>query len=1042
MKSTHWDAAGGSDPECLKSLRKSIRPCCCAPGMDRRSFLRLVGAGSAAAFALPVMAGPFDNPNFDVNIPADKKLDPDWVKALFARGGPEIFSKRQLDNIAMPIGGICAGQACLSGDGRMIQWGVIETPMEIRQGFALRIVSGGRTQTHPLTREAFPDLTFRGEYPIAKIEYRHESIPVETKLEAFSPFIPLNADDSGLPATIFHFTLKNTSGDPVEATIAGGLENGFCFSNRYSVAGARRNQIARGPEVTVVNCTGAPGHTHPKAAPPRSEIIFEDWTKATFEGWTVEGGSFGPGPVPRDVLEKRWGSVGGEGSRLVSSVLTSRKVAATGNLTSAPFTISRNYIHVWVGGGGQEGNLVRLLVDGKVAETQTGSNDDSLSPHILDVRDFQGRQGTLEICDASINTRVNAGRITFSDVPPKEEKIDGLPDYGTTALALLGPPAEVGMARGAIGFDGDPGDDVSVPLSKPLIGTLGRTVRLDPGQSADVAFVVAWHYPNLTLDQLGSVGRHYATRFDSAQAVARYVAANFDRLAASTRLWRDTWYDSTLPYWFLDRTLLNVSTLATSVCYRFADGRFWGWEGGPGCCTGTCTHVWSYAHSMGRLFPELERDTRERVDLGISLIPDSGVIGFRGEFDMTLAVDGQAGTILRIYREHQMAPDSSFLKRNWNKIKLAYKPLFALDPHEQGILDGPQMNTLNRVWFGRNSWMSSMYCAAVRAGEQMAGEMGDAEFAGKCRTIAEAGFKNIPARLYNGEYFFSTLDPKHLDTLNSGDGSYIDQVYGQSTAFQLGLPRILPKKETRNALSNLWKYNFSPDAGAYFAARKTGRRFVNPGDAGLIMCTFPRTDWDYVKACGGDAGPDSFAYYLVETWTGNEYQVASHMLWENMLLEGFAVVRAIHERYGPLRRNPWSEIECGEHYSRAMASHGAFIAACGYEYHGPLGHIGFAPRLSPEHFRAPFTAAEGWGTYSQTIKAEKMEAGLEVQHGRLRLRTINLTMDTAPTAPEAKATLDGISTPVSCILADGRLQLRFPSEIIIPEGQKLSIEIA
>lgn len=1022
---------------------------CCAPSsVDRRTFIRRVGAGTIVTLGagLPVLGDPLDNPNFDVNIPADKGLKPEWLKALFERGEPEVYTGKQLDRVGMPIGGICAGQVNLSGSGRLVDWRVIENAKELAQGFALRIVAGGKTRTHPFTRDEFRDLTFRGEYPIARIEYTRADVPVQTNLEVFSPFSPLNVDDSSLPATIFHFTLKNTSSDPLEATLAGGLENGFCIYNRYGVPGQRRNQITRDPQVTVLDCTGSFTTDKLGNAAPRPDIIFENWEKPTYEGWTVEGNAFGSGPIPRADIEKQMGKIGGESPRLVNSFITGKGDRATGKLTSAPFTISRNFINAWVGGGDMEGKVgINLVIGGKVVETQTGARENQLSLHFFDVRPYQGKQATLEIIDSSGDTwaQVGVGRITFSDIAAEGLKPDKLGDMGTTALALLGAPAELGMAQGSIGFEGTPGDDASVPLQKTLIGTLGRTVQLAPGASAEITFVVAWHYPNLNLKKLGEVGRYYGTKHDSAAAVAKYIAANFDKFAAQTRLWRDTWYDSTLPYWFLDRTFLNTSTLATSGCYRFADGRFYAWEGGPGCCPGTCTHVWQYAHSMGRVFPELERDTRERVDLGISYHADTGVIGFRGEFDMSLAVDGQAGTILRIYREHQMSADNAFLKRNWDKIKTTYNPLFAIDTDEDGIMDGKQMNTLDRPWFGQISWMSSMYCAAVRAGEQMATEMGDADFAAKCKKIADAGFQSIGTKLWNGEYFISIPDPKHLNTVNSGDGCLLDQVYGQSTAFQLGLPRILPQDKTRTALASIWKYNFSPDAGAYFQAKHTGRRFVTPGDAGLIMCTFPRTDWDFIKASGGDVAHGGFAYYFVETWTGNEYQVAGHMFWDGMVQEGLAVVRAIHERYGPLRRNPWNEVECGDHYSRAMASHGAFIGACGFSHHGPLGRIGFAPKVSPENFRAPFIACEGWGTYAQTSSPGKLSASLELKAGQLKVQTLSLVLDQPGKNPvQIKAILGNSAIPANGTVKDGQVEVQFPNGITIPTGGKLQVEIA
>ena len=109
-------------------------------------------------------------------------------------------------------------------------------------------------------------------------------------------------------------------------------------------------------------------------------------------------------------------------------------------------------------------------------------------------------------------------------------------------------------------------------------------------------------------------------------------------------------------------------------------------------------------------------------------------------------------------------------------------------------------------------------------------------------------------------------------------------------------------------------------------------------------------------------------------------------------MEGLAIARAIHDRYHASRRNPWNEVECGDHYARAMASYGVFLAACGFEYHGPKRHLGFAPRLRPENFRAAFTAAEGWGRISQARQGGLQHQAIAVRWGQVRLKTLGFTV--------------------------------------------------
>jgi uncharacterized protein (DUF608 family) len=550
-----------------------------------------------------------------------------------------------------------------------------------------------------------------------------------------------------------------------------------------------------------------------------------------------------------------------------------------------------------------------------------------------------------------------------------------------------------------------------------------------------VTFVLAWHFPNLTLAQLGAVGRHYATKFPSADAVVASIAAHIDRLTSQTRLWRDTWYDSTLPFWFLDRTFLNTSILASSTSYRFANGRYYGWEG-VGCCAGTCGHVYHYAHAAARLFPELERDTRERVDFGLALQPN-GAIWFRAECNNIPAVDGQAGTILRALREHQMSTDAAFLTRNWPGIKRATQWLIAQDGDGDGILTGNQHNTLDTDWFGPVAWLSGLYLAALTAAAALADEMSDTAFAKECRAIVDTGRERILAQLFDGEYFINRVDPKYLDTVNSGTGCEIDQVHGQAWAFQVGLPRILPEKETVSALRSLGRYNFSPDVGPYRDVNKPGRWYAVAGEAGLLMCTFPRKDWDYQRAKGEGKGA-GFAMYFNECMTGFEYQVAAHMLWEGLVQEGLAITRAVHDRYHASKRNPWNEIECGDHYARSMASYGVYLAACGFANHGPKQHLGFAPRLTPEHFRCAFTAAEGWGSFEQKVTAGRHDATISVKWGKLTLRTLALENTGAQTA---KAECAKQSFGTTCQRQGKALVLTFDPPIQISVGETLSVTL-
>ena len=182
--------------------------------------------------------------------------------------------------------------------------------------------------------------------------------------------------------------------------------------------------------------------------------------------------------------------------------------------------------------------------------------------------------------------------------------------------------------------------------------------------------------------------------------------------------------------------------------------------------------------------------------------------------------------------------------------------------------------------------------------------------------------------------------------------------------------------------------------------------------------------------------------------TGFEHQVASHMIAEGLVTEGLSVLRMIHDRYHPARRNPYNEVECSNHYARAMASYGSFIAACGFTHHGPAGRLGFAPCLfesaANRTFRSAFITCEGWGTYEQIPSATGASYSLRVIHGRVSLASLRVPL--LHDVGEVKAVVAGRAVPARVIREEsasgfGRIELDFSPRVAVRAGETLRLEV-
>jgi len=220
--------------------------------LDRRSFLRHA-AGVVGAATQPVLwpeAGEAENGG------ADEKQSELRVEGI---AYPRKFHGRQLKMISFPLGGVAAGSIGLGGRGQLCNWEIFNRPNKgFRPPYAFASIWAQAGSHAPVARvlesrilppyegqdglgsENAPGLSrldsavFTGGYPFAHIEFEDKSLPVKVELEAFSPFIPHEPDDSGLPVAILRYRVTNPNRAATKVSIAFSIDNPVKTGDRSS----------------------------------------------------------------------------------------------------------------------------------------------------------------------------------------------------------------------------------------------------------------------------------------------------------------------------------------------------------------------------------------------------------------------------------------------------------------------------------------------------------------------------------------------------------------------------------------------------------------------------------------------------------------------------------------------------------------------------------------------------------------------------------------------------------------------------------------
>ena len=108
-------------------------------------------------------------------------------------------------------------------------------------------------------------------------------------------------------------------------------------------------------------------------------------------------------------------------------------------------------------------------------------------------------------------------------------------------------------------------------------------------------------------------------------------------------------------------------------------------------------------------------------------------------------------------------------------------------------------------------------------------------------------------------------------------GCLSDQLLGQLHARLLDLGDLLPPEHVRFAIAAVHPSQLPTGFRDHVNAQRT---YVLNDESGLVLCSWPK---------GGR--PRLPFVYSDEVWTGVEYQVAAHLIYEGAVAEGLEIVR-------------------------------------------------------------------------------------------------------------------------------------------------------
>ena len=643
----------------------------------------------------------------------------------------------------------------------------------------------------------------QGWFPRAQIDYADDALPVTVHLDAFSPLIPHDPKNSGMPIAFLDYSVTNPTRKTVKASVLLAWPNLLGWGGhgdvRWDDLTGNSQSPARAGEVRGLRYSTSKSYTD-----QRQNVLGEDFVGVRSDkGMTVSLCPSWDAAAETPAFWRSFADTGALGSAGGSAAQPAGAVAAQATLAPGETRVFR-FRAVWA-----MPHIVTIQNRTEFGKTLEASKDGVAA--ITD-GDPKTRWGTGGAMRAGENLVISLGRtVTPTSILldsgtqgtdyPRGLRVEVSDDAktwteaasrtagtlaGTTQQIALKPIAGKYMRLTELGTEGF----LWWSVYDLAVHVQGQAEPLKLGSDAVTAYTVHTEMKNVQED----TGHYWQNWWRDSAGIAEYADKNEDTLLKQTLAWQEPVMKSSLPFW-LKLKLINCAfpMFANTILTR--DGRFAVLESpiDMGGALGTMDQRMASHAFFTAFFPELDRAelemyaTCQQADGRITHF-DGNIHEVVGRPDVGYGItdwpDLSSSWVLQAVKLYRWTGDSSFLDRLRPHITSAMDWLEKDGADDNLIPAGGSTYDYEQLPRGEFIYSASCYLGALRAASAISNA---AQASAYDQHLADVQ-KSVMTDLWNGKFFRKWRQPSTGKTV---EDSFVANMAGDWLARLTGLPRTL-----------------------------------------------------------------------------------------------------------------------------------------------------------------------------------------------------------------------------------------------------------